>query len=96
MVSGGQIIVDHGPKEAVASTSISEAIVCISALMIYFLGGGVLLNISLTLFLLIGSLASVPFAVLTVKKISIEKFLPFIGLVMMSLGVFMLFQMLFF
>ncbi|MFX1534484.1 MAG: sulfite exporter TauE/SafE family protein, partial [Promethearchaeota archaeon] len=96
LVSGGQIIVDRGPKEAIASTSLSEAIVCISALTIYFLGGGVSLNIFFTLFLLIGALVSVPFAVLTVKKISIEKFLPLIGLVMISLGVFMLFQMLLF
>ncbi|MFX0062032.1 MAG: sulfite exporter TauE/SafE family protein [Candidatus Hermodarchaeota archaeon] len=96
LVSGGQIIVDRGPKEAVASTSLSEAVVCISALAIYFLSGGVSLNIFLTLFLLIGSLISVPFAVLTVKTIPIEKFLPLIGLVTMSLGAFMLAKILFF
>ena len=86
LVSSGQIIVNRNPKEAVASTSLSEAIVCISALIIYFIAGGSFLDFKITLFLLIGSLASVPFAVLTVKHLPIEKLSSLMGFVTILLG----------
>lgn len=86
LVSSGQIIVNRNPKEAVASTSFSEAIVCISALAVYFLVGGSFMDVTLTLCLLIGAMASVPFAVLTVKYFPIEKLSPLIGFTTIGLG----------
>ncbi|MFX0093793.1 MAG: sulfite exporter TauE/SafE family protein [Candidatus Hodarchaeota archaeon] len=90
LVSGGQIIVSRGPKEAVASTSFSEAVVCISALIIYILAGGTSLDVFFTACLLVGALASVPLAVLTVKYVPINKLLPLIGVITMFLGAFTL------
>ncbi len=86
LVSSGQIIVNRNPKEAVASTSLSEAVVCISALMIYFLAGGSALDIKITFYLLIGALASVPFAVITVKHLPIEKLSSLMGFTTIGLG----------
>jgi uncharacterized membrane protein YfcA len=86
LVSSGQIIVNRNPKEAVASTSLSEAIVSISALAIYFFVGGSSINVPLMFCLLIGAMASVPFAVLTVKYLPIEKLSPLIGFTTIGLG----------
>lgn len=86
LVSSGQIIVNRNPKEAVASTSFSEAIVCISALVIYFLVGGSFMDVTLTFYLLIGAMASVPFSVLTVKNLPIEKLSAFMGFTTIGLG----------
>ncbi|UCG03750.1 MAG: sulfite exporter TauE/SafE family protein [Candidatus Heimdallarchaeota archaeon] len=90
LVSSGQVIVNRNPKEAVASTSFSEAVVSISAFTIYFLVGRSLIDVNLTLFLLIGAMASVPFAVLTVKHLTIEKLSPLIGVATICLGFFTL------
>ena len=86
LVSSGQIIVNRSPKEAVASTSLSEAVVCISALIIYFFAGGSPLDFEIIFFLLIGALASVPFAVITVKKLPIEKMGTIMGATTIGLG----------
>ncbi|MFX1284915.1 MAG: sulfite exporter TauE/SafE family protein [Promethearchaeota archaeon] len=86
LVSSGQVIVNRNPKEAVASTSLSEAVVCISALIIYFLAGGSILDVQITLCLLIGALVSVPFAVLTVKHLPIEKLSSIMGFTTIGLG----------
>jgi uncharacterized membrane protein YfcA len=90
LVSSGQIIVNRNPKEAVASTSFSEAIVCVSALTIYILAGGTFINVSLMLYLLIGAIASVPVAVLTVKYLPIEKLTYFVGFTTIILGTIIL------
>ncbi|MFW9903027.1 MAG: sulfite exporter TauE/SafE family protein [Candidatus Thorarchaeota archaeon] len=87
LVSSGQIIVNRNPREAVASTSLSEAVVCISALIIYFFAGGSFLADNITLYLLIGALTSVPFAVLTVKYLPIEKLSSLMGFVTIGLGI---------
>ncbi len=92
LVSSGQIIVNRNPKEAVASTSLSEAVVCISALIIYFLVGGSFLDVKITLYLLIGALASVPFAVITVKHLPIEKLSSLMGFTTIGLGFLTLFK----
>ncbi len=93
LISSGQIIVDRDPRQAVASTSLSEAIVCIASLVIYLTVGSVVLNSDywfLLIALLIGSLLSVPFAVLTVKYLPIKKLQPTIGGMTVLLGIFML------
>lgn len=87
LVSSGQIIVNRNPKEAVASTSLSEAVVCISALIIYFIAGGSSLNADITLYLLIGALISVPFSVFTVKHLSIDKLSSLMGFTTVGLGI---------
>ncbi len=93
LISSGQIIVDRNPRQAVASTSLSEALVCIASLTIYLTVGNVVLSSGywyLLLSLLVGSLISVPFAVLTVKYLPIRKLQPAIGIITVLLGIFML------
>ena len=93
LISSGQIIVDRNPRQAVASTSLAEGVVCVSSLIIYFIFGGSIISAAfgyLLLALMIGALASVPLAVLTVKYIPIKKMQPLIGTVTMLLGIFTL------
>lgn len=87
LVSSGQILIDRNPKQAVAATSMSEAVVCLSALLIYFFTGEYIFNFKFVLALLTGALGSIPFAVYTVKKISIKKFQPLIGIITICLGI---------
>lgn len=86
LVSSGQIVVNRNPKGAVASTSLSEAIVSISALITYIIVGKSFMDLSLIACLLIGAMASVPFAVITVKRLPIEKLAPLIGICTILLG----------
>lgn len=91
LISSGQIIVDRNPRQAVASTSLSEAVVCVASLIIYFTANGATLTPAfgfLVLALFVGSILSVPLAVFTVKYISISKIQPIIGLSTILLGVF--------
>ncbi|NPD90339.1 MAG: sulfite exporter TauE/SafE family protein [Asgard group archaeon] len=93
LISSGQMIVDRNPRQAVASTSLSEAVVCVVSLIIYMTIGGSVLSMNfwfLVIALLIGALISVPLAVYTVKYIPIGKMQPIIGFVTMLLGVFTL------
>ena len=93
LISSGQIIVDRNPRQAVASTSLSEALVCITSLATYLAAGNVILSSGywyLFLSTLTGALISVPFAVLTVKYLPLKKLRPAIGIITVILGVFML------
>jgi uncharacterized membrane protein YfcA len=93
LISSGQIIVDRNPRQAVASTSLAEAVVCISSLIIYAVFSGSILNLAFSYLLtalLIGGLLSVPLAVLTVKYIPIKKLQPLIGIITMLIGIFTL------
>lgn len=93
LISSGQMIVDRNPRQAVASTSLSEGVVCVSSLIIYFVKCPSILSYSfgyLVLALIIGGLISVPFAVLTVKYIPLKKLQPLIGIVTILLGIFTL------
>ncbi len=93
LISSGQIIVDRDPRKAVASTSLSEGVVCVAALIIYLTVNGTTLSPNFGWFvlaLLVGALASVPLAVLTVKYLPIKKLQPLIGSVTILLGIFVL------
>ncbi len=93
LVSSGQMIVDRNPRQAVASTSLSEAVVCVASLIIYFTATGTTLTPAfgfLVLALLVGAILSVPLAVFTVKYIPIKKLQPIIGATTILLGVFTL------
>ncbi len=93
LISSGQIMINRNPRQAVASTSLSEAVVCVSSLITYFAANNATLSPAfgyLVLALMIGALISVPCAVFTVKYIPIKKLQPLIGVVTMLLGVFTL------
>ena len=90
LISSGQIIVDRNPKQAIASTSLSEGVVCVSSLIVYATISGITLNPAFGYFilaLLTGSLLSVPLAVLTVKYVPIKRLQPIIGIGTILLGI---------
>ncbi|OGJ50648.1 hypothetical protein A2335_04120 [Candidatus Peregrinibacteria bacterium RIFOXYB2_FULL_32_7] len=68
LVMGGQILSGVGVKNAIAITSFSESIACFVGVILYIIFDKVIAW-NLAFFLVIGGLLSVPFAVLTVKKI---------------------------
>lgn len=94
LISSGQIIADRNPRQAVASTSLSEAVVCAVSLIITATipeNQSIIFTLPFLHFiiaLLIGALLSVPLAVLTVKYIPIKKMQPIIGIVTVLLGIF--------
>jgi uncharacterized membrane protein YfcA len=94
LIAGGQIIVDRNPRQAVGSTSLAEAIVCVSSIIIYYVNPvHIPANINywyLVAALTIGSMLSVPCAVLTVKYIPIKKLQPLVGIFTILLGIFIL------
>ena len=94
LVTAGQIVVDREPKQAVASTSLSEAITCVASLIIYLIAGETI-NFEIAFSLLIGAILAVPLAVLTVKKVSTSRMKPVVGITCMLLGLFMLFKLFF-
>ena len=93
LISSGQIIVDRNPKQAIASTSLSEALVCVASLVIYMSSGTIIFSAGywyMFVSLFIGAMLSVPLAVLTVKYLSVNKLQPSIGVIAILLGIFML------
>lgn len=79
LISSGQIMTDRNPRQAVASTSFSEAVVCVASLIIYFSFNGSHIDIPLLIALFVGTAISVPFAVFTVKYLPLGKLQPYIG-----------------
>lgn len=94
LISGGQIMVDRNPRQAVGSTSLAEAIVCVASIIIYYVNPiHISANINywyLVDALLVGSMLSVPCSVLTVKYIPIKKLQPIVGIFTLLLGIFIL------
>jgi uncharacterized membrane protein YfcA len=89
LVTGGQILSGVPGKEAVAVTSLTKAITCLVGILAYKIAAGTL-DLSLALPLVLGSLLSVPFATLLVKRMSQEKIKFLVGFVTIVLGVLML------
>lgn len=93
LVTSGQIIADRNPREAVANTSLSEGIVSIAAVIVYIGSGILIIDWWLFLALLIGTIASIPFAVISVRKIDVKMLQPAVGGVTLLLGLFTLLQL---
>ena len=68
LVTGGQVVSGVGPKQAVAITSLAEALTCFVGLTAYILMRGGL-DWALALPLTVGAMLSVPIATLTVRKL---------------------------
>ncbi len=85
LVTGGQVVSGVSPKQAVGITSIAEAATCLVAIIVYF-ASGQKMEISLVLPLLLGGLMSVPFSVLTIRRLTAIKVRLAIGLGTLLLG----------
>jgi uncharacterized membrane protein YfcA len=85
LITGGQVVSGVSPTQAVGITSIAEAATCLVAIIVY-LARGKNIDISLVVPLLLGGLISVPFSVLTVKRLSAAKVRIAIGVGTLLLG----------
>ncbi len=92
LVTSGQLITDRNPRGAIAVTAFSEGVVSLTALITYIIGGMRIGDWWLILTLFLGAIFSVPFSVLTVKKLNVCKLRPLVGLFTVFLGVFTLIQ----
>lgn len=68
IVTSGQMLSGVNCKRAVGVTAFAEGIVCLSAFLTYLLTGSIV-EWSLVPYVIVGSLLSVPFSALTVKRI---------------------------
>lgn len=86
VVTGGQLIAGVHGKNAVAITSLAEALTCVVGVIAYFLTKSVL-DWTLAPYLIIGAVLSVPLSGITVKKIATRKLKWGISIVTIILGV---------
>lgn len=85
VVVGGQMLSGLNGKHAIGITSLAEGLTCLVGVLAYFFIRG-MIDFELALPLVIGAIASVPFAVLFTKKINAEKLRVIIGIVTIVLG----------
>lgn len=85
LVTGGQILSGVPGKNAVGITSLSKAIACATGMLMYLFAKE-WIDFTLAPPLVMGALFSVPFATLSVKKITQEKIKLFIGIFTALLG----------
>jgi len=90
VVCGGQVLTGMREKEAISITSLAEGLVCIVGVLTYVLTGNGAVDWGLAPSLVLGAILSVPFAALTVKKMSLRKLRWVIGSAVTGLGIFTL------
>jgi hypothetical protein len=93
VVTGGQILSGVESRNAVAITSVAEALTCAVAFGTYLAVGGVK-DWGLMPFLCVGALLSVPVSALAVKRISSVWLTRAVGATTFTLGALMLIQLL--
>lgn len=93
LVTSGQVVSGVSSKNAVAITSLAEALTCIVGLVAYFVLRGHL-ELALAAPLVLGALCSVPVAALTVRRLSETTMRLGVGVATCSLGVFALIKLL--
>lgn len=92
VVTGGQILAGVDGKNAIAITSVAEALTCLVGVIAYLISG-VTIDWILVPYLLIGGLLSIPFSALSVKKINTDYFKAIIGFATIALGSFTLIKL---
>jgi uncharacterized membrane protein YfcA len=90
VICGGQVLTGVGEKEAISITSLAEGLVCIVGVVAYILTGKGAVDWGLAPSLVLGAVLSVPFAALTVKKMSLRRLRWAIGSAVTGLGIFTL------
>ncbi len=95
VVTAGQIIAGHNHKNAIGVTTAAEAPICIAGFVAYcFIKGmdAILRDWIIFLPLLIGSLISTPFGALITKRFPEKILRPFLGGLVLILGIWMLYK----
>lgn len=93
VVCSGQILSGVHVKQAVGLTGLAEGLACAVGILVYSLGIG-RLDLALAPWLLIGSLAGVPLAVLTVKRLKVQKLRRLVAVGVLLLGLWIGYSML--
>lgn len=93
LVTGGQILSGVSTKSAVAITSMSESFTCLIAIVAYLIGGASI-DLRLAASLMVGALASVPLSAIAVKKMKLDKFTFWVGVMTTLLGLFTIYKLL--
>jgi uncharacterized membrane protein YfcA len=94
LVTGGQIVSGVDGKDAIGTTSVSEAVTCAVGLAAYLLAGR-LLDWAVAIPLLIGAMASVPVSAMTVKICRQDLLRSLVGVATLGLGALTLANILF-
>ena len=92
VVTGGQILAGVNGKNAVAITSVAEALTCAIGIGTYYITGTAI-NWGLVPYLLIGGMLSIPLSVISVRKLRIENMKALIGVATLILGSFTLIKL---
>jgi uncharacterized membrane protein YfcA len=88
LVTGGQLISGREAKGTIGSTTLAEAVVCITPFVSYLIHGDIVWNLAAATS--IGSILAAPFAAFTVKKVTTNRLKLVIGVVTFLLGVYTL------
>jgi uncharacterized membrane protein YfcA len=95
IICGGQVLTGVSEKEAISITSLAEGLVCIIGVVAYVLTGNGAVDWGLAPSLVSGAVLSVPFAALTVKKMSLRNLRWAIGITVTGLGIYTLYKIIF-
>ncbi|KXX65940.1 sulfite exporter TauE/SafE family protein [Marichromatium gracile] len=93
LVTSGQVVSGVAPRQAVAITSMAEALTCLIGLIAYLLLGGAI-DWSLALPLSAGALLSVPLATVTVRRLPEALIRGAVGVLTLTLGGLLAFKLL--
>ncbi len=91
LVTSGQILSGVDGKNAIAITTLAEALTCIIALAMFIFVESMPINWELAAALTLGAVLSVPFSALTVKRIRMRRMTTVIGGATLLLGLLTLF-----
>jgi len=93
IVTGGQILSGVNSKNAIAITSLAEALTCAVGVLVYHFSNAQI-DMVLVPYLMIGSVFSVPFSGITIKKLDPMRLHYIIGIITVCLGCFTLYKIL--
>jgi uncharacterized membrane protein YfcA len=91
LVAGGQVLVGMPVRAAVATTAIAEALVCLAAVVTYYIGGGTI-PLYLLLPLVSGALLSTPLSAITLRRLPENLVKRLMGVAIIALGVWALIE----
>jgi uncharacterized membrane protein YfcA len=94
LVTSGQILSGVDTKNSVAITSLAESFTCLVGVCSFLLLGNSF-EWKLTLILMAGAVASVPFSTKLVKRLKVSSFTMIVGVATVVLGLFTLYKALF-
>ena len=86
IITSAQILSGREVRNTIGSTSLAEGIVCLSALLLYFLMFQVMPKFPLAASLVMGAILSPPVASHSVKKLKVDKMRVLMGTASLTLG----------